>query len=206
MKKTIFFLIIAMGAMSVEANAQGKVAIKTNALHWATLTPNLGVEIGLGTGSVFARRSSLDLYTGYNPWKLKGTDGNNKKLAHIVAIPEYRYWLCERFNGHFFGLHLFYAGFNISGHKIPLLFDRSFKGFPADKLRNDGNMYGAGVSYGYQFILSRRLNLEFTLGVGYARMVYDVYDYERCGEKLGKRTHNYFGPTKIGISLVFVID
>lgn len=206
MKKILYLLLIVMGAAPVEVGAQGKVAIKTNALHWAILTPNLGVEVGLGRGSVFAHRSTLDLYAAYNPWRLKGTDRSNKKLAHVVAIPEYRYWLCERFNGHFFGFHLLYAAYNISEHKIPLLFDRSFEGIPADRLRYDGDMYGAGLSYGYQLILSRTLNLEFTLGVGYARMNYDVYDSRHCGQKLGKRTHNYFGPTKIGISLVFVID
>ena len=31
----------------------------------------------------------------------------------------FRYWLCERYNGHFFGLHSGYAFYNISGVRIP---------------------------------------------------------------------------------------
>ena len=38
-------------------------AIKTNALYWATSTPNLGFEVGL------AKKITLDVSGNYNPWK-----------------------------------------------------------------------------------------------------------------------------------------
>ena len=40
-----------------------KFAIKTNALYWATSTPNLGIEVGL------AKKLTLDISGNYNPWK-----------------------------------------------------------------------------------------------------------------------------------------
>ena len=139
-----------------------KFAIKTNALYWATSTPNLGFEVGL------AKKITLDVSGNYNPWKF----GNDCQIKHWLVQPELRYWLCERFNGSFFGLH---------------------------------GQYGAGISYGYQWIISKRWSMEATVGVGYARLKYDKYARGDGGEKLGHNTRNYFGPTKIGLSFIYVI-
>ena len=71
--------------------------------------------------------------------------------------------------------------------------------------RYDGSLYGAGISYGYQWIISKRWSMEATVGVGYARLKYDKYARGDGGEKLGHNTRNYFGPTKIGLSFIYVI-
>lgn len=71
--------------------------------------------------------------------------------------------------------------------------------------RYDGNLYGAGISYGYQWIISKRWSMEATIGVGYARLEYDKYARGDGGEKLGHNTSNYFGPTKVGLSFIYVI-
>ena len=106
-------------------------AIKTNALYWATTTPNLGIEIGLSD------KFTLDLSGNYNPW----TFSDSRKLKHWLVQPELRYWTCERFNGHFFGLHAHYAEYNVGGIKMlglkdPLsrqpLWCRSFIRLPLD--------------------------------------------------------------------------
>ena len=89
-----------------------KVAVKTNVLYWATTTPNLGFEFGLG------KKTSLELFGGYNPWNLD--KGENKKMKHYLIQPEFRYWLCERFQGHFFGLHAGFSEYNVSGVRLPL--------------------------------------------------------------------------------------
>ena len=54
-------------------------------------TSNLGVEVGL------AKKWSLDLSGNYNGWKL----GDEARMKHWLVQPEARYWLCEKFNGHF---------------------------------------------------------------------------------------------------------
>ncbi len=168
-------------------------ALKTNLL-WggATFTPNLGFEVGLG------RKTSLELMAGYNPWNLKGSDADNEKLVHTVVKPEFRYWLCERLGGHFFGLHALYANYNVSGHDLPLLgFEKPY--------RYEGTAWGGGVSYGYHWVLNRHWGLEFNVGVGVAYMKYDQYDCEKCGRIVDNRTKWYYGPTNAGIKLVYTI-
>ncbi len=163
-------------------------------MYWATVTPNLGAEMALSP------KSTVSLQGGYNPWKTNGTETDNKKLAHWVIRPEYRYWLCERFLGHYVGGHAFYGQYNISGHKIPLLLESG-----SEDYRYKGNIYGVGISYGYHWALTKHLNIEFTLGVGYGRMQYDKFMCVRCSEKLEKDSRNYFGPTNAGLSLVYII-
>ncbi|MEG2371127.1 MAG: DUF3575 domain-containing protein, partial [Alistipes sp.] len=113
MKKLLIITILSLAAVSYAA-AQGTVAVKTNLLYGAgAFTPNLGVEIGLG------KRTTLDLSGGYNWFNLDGKRNNNKKLVHFMVQPEFRYYLCEKFNGHFFGVHALYSQYNIGGHNLP---------------------------------------------------------------------------------------
>lgn len=159
--------------------------VKSNVLYDATATINLGLEIGL------AQRVTLDVSGNYNGWDL-----GNRRWKHWLVQPEVRYWLCERFNGHFFGLHLHYAEYNVGGlHWGQRWRENRYQGF----------LYGAGLSYGYQWILGRRWNLEATVGVGYARMHDNKYPLAECGTSLRSRDRNYFGPTKLGLTLIFII-
>ncbi len=162
-----------------------RIALKTNLLYDATTTINLGAEFLLG------RKLTLDVPLSYNPW----TFSDNKKIKHFLVQPELRYWTCEPFNHSFFGVHLHYAYFNMGG----------FKQLGMENFRYQGNLYGAGISYGYHWILAPRWSLEGTIGVGYARLIYDKYECETCGDFVGSETKDYFGPTKAGVSLVFMI-
>ena len=101
--KTIKFLLLAALMLTYTISTYGqdkshympKFAIKTNALYWATTTANLGFEVGL------SKKLTLDVSGNYNPWKFS----DHKQIKHWLVQPELRYWLCERFYGHFFGLH-----------------------------------------------------------------------------------------------------
>ena len=110
MKKLIFGVFLAVCWCTGTVKAQD-IAVKTNLLYWSSTTPNLSLEFGLG------KRTTLDLTGAYNPWTLN--KDKNKKIKHWMVMPEFRYWLCERYNGHFFGLHSGYAFYNISGVRIP---------------------------------------------------------------------------------------
>lgn len=196
MKRVLILIMLCVGTVA-HAWAQEEVGIKTNLLYGGYgLTPNLGVEIGLG------RRTTLDLSAGYNWFNHSGNRNNNKKRIHWLIQPEFRYFLCEKFNGHFFGVHALFSQYNIGGLNRPMLFGKGSKEF-----RHDGWAGGAGVSYGYQLMLMRNLNLEFNIGVGYARLKYDKYNCPKCGTKVEDgKTRNYFGPTKAGISLIWIIN
>lgn len=194
MQRKTFFILLILISIVPYLRAQ-YISIKANLLYGAyTYTPNLSLEVGLG------RRSTLDLSGGYNPWNLNGTAENNKKLVHWLGEIEYRYWLCQRFTGHFFGIHALGTQYNIAKQELPLLFEKGSKEY-----RYEGYGYGGGISYGYNFFLGIRWSLEANIGIGYARLHYDKYKCYKCGEKVGTENRNYFGPTKAGISLIYYI-
>ena len=167
------------------------LAVKSNLLYDLTTTINLGVEIGL------AHRWTVDIPFNYNPWRLDG----HTRLRHWGIQPEIRYWFCNRFDGWFVGLHGHYVKFNVGG--LP---DWSFISENMQKNRYQGYLYGAGGSVGHSWILKNRWSLEATVGIGYARMVFDKYPCAECGTSMGRRTKDYFGPTKVGLSLVYMIN
>ncbi|GAB6122672.1 DUF3575 domain-containing protein [Dysgonomonas termitidis] len=161
------------------------LGLKSNLIYDLTTTVNLGAEVRM------SEYLTLDISLNYNPW----TFSNNRKFKHFMIQPELRYWINEPFNGHFWGGHLLYSHFNVGN--LPF-------GDFAD-YRYQGDAYGFGVSYGYQWILSPRWSIEASLGIGYIHMDYTRYECEVCGRELGKGSHNYFGPTKAGISLIYIL-
>lgn len=180
--------------VSLDASGQ-KAAVKTNLLYdIAAYTANLGVEIGL------APRWTLDVSANYNGWTLS----DNRRWKHWVVQPEARYWLCDRFAGHFFGLHAHGGQFNIGGLKNGI----SFLGSDFSKLENrryQGWLAGAGIAYGYSWILGKHWNLEAEIGLGYIYTRYDTYPCADCGRKIAEDgSHHYVGPTKAAINLVYM--
>lgn len=195
MSVVTFLLLLSFSLLSPMHVKAQSVAIKTNLLYGGVAyAPNLSVEIGL------SNRSTLEIGGGYNWFNRKGSQVNNKKLVHYLGQIEYRYWLCSKFNGHFFGAHALGTQFNISGHELPMLFGKGSKNY-----RHQGWGAGLGISYGYSFYLGKRWSLEAEIGVGYARLHYDKYDCVKCGNKISTENRNYFGPTKAGISFIYII-
>lgn len=183
-KKATYALLLLTFFLPTVSSAQD-VAVKSNLLYDATTTLNVGLEIGLSP------KWTLELPVNYNPWSF----AKNRKLKHWGVQPEARYWFCERFMGHFIGIHGTVAGYNVGGLKI----------FGLDEHRYEGYLYGGGISYGYQWILSKRWSIEATVGVGYLHLDHAKYPCGECGEKIDDYTKNWFGPTKAGISLIYII-
>lgn len=179
----------------------GQLAVKTNLLYDATTTPNIGVEIGIGG------KSTLNLVYGLNAWKFN-TDTYGKRFAkHWVIIPEYRWWLCSRFTGHFLGAHLMVGQMNAANISLPLpgVFFSGVNLVKSVKTgRYQGEFAGAGLTYGYQWPLSRYWNLEAEIGVGYNWIHYSHYPCGECGEKISSGDTNYAGITKLGVSIIYV--
>jgi len=168
-----------------------RFAVKANLLYGAVaLTPNLALEFGL------TPKTTLEISGSYNAFNRdKESLNDTKQLLHRMIRAEYRWWLCERFNGHFFGAHAFYAQYNISGHNIPLLFEKEY--------RYDGSAIGAGVSYGYNLPLGKRWGLEFNIGIGAAYLDYDRFSCAVCDRDPEAKDKFYFGPTRAGVTLTF---
>lgn len=187
----ILFVSLFLSVITVTVVHGQKTAVKNNLIYDATATPNLALEIALG------KKTTLELGAGYNPF----TFSENKKAKHWLVQPELRLWTCEAFNGHFFGIHVHAAQFNVGGWDIPVGRLEIFK-----DNRYQGYLYGGGISYGYQWLLSPRWNLEFNLGGGYARVHYEKYPCVTCGTKTDEGDYNYWGVTKTAISLIYIIN
>lgn len=165
-----------------------KVTLKTNLLYDATTTANLGTEIALG------KKITLDISANYNGWKWD----EGRQWKHWMVQPELRFWMCEKFNGHFFGFHGHYAKYTVGN--IPWTHNMR-------EYRYKGDLWGAGISYGYSWVLGKRWNLEATIGAGYARLNHEkarMDDPYKTPIKNEKK--NYWGPTKLGLTLVFVLN
>ena len=170
------------------------VAVKTNVLSDALLNPNAAVEVGL------APKWTLDISGEFNVWNMS----HNRRWKHWVVQPEARYWFCDRFAGHFVGVHLLGGQYNVGG----LDFNFSFIGTDFSKLKDSryqGWFGGAGVAYGYDWVLGQHWNLEAEIGIGWTYTRYDRFRCAGCGKKIeSDKPHNYFGPTKAAINIVYL--
>ena len=195
MKKILFRMAMVFVGMMLATQLQAqKVAVKTNLLYDATATINAGIEFGL------APKWTLDLLGNFNGW----TMSHDRKWKHWMAQPEARYWFCDRFAGHFLGFHALGGQYNI-GH---LKNNIKFLGTDFSKLsdsRYQGWFIGAGIAYGYAWVLNKHWNLEGEIGVGYVYTEYDRFNCKGCGKKVEEdKNHHYFGPTKAAINLIYV--
>lgn len=192
MKLIILLVAIVIAGVTQPAVAQD-VAVKTNLLSDAFYNPNIGVEVGL------APKWSLDVSGQANFWDLS----HGRRWKHWAVQPEIRYWFCEAMGGHFLGAHLLGGQYNI-GH---IDADFKFLGTDFSKLKDhryQGWFGGIGVAYGYTWLLSKHWSLEAELGIGWTHTRYDLFECEGCGRRVGRGHHNYVGPTKAAINVVYV--
>ncbi|MFA6702641.1 MAG: DUF3575 domain-containing protein [Dysgonamonadaceae bacterium] len=188
--KRILLVSLFLSVISLNVLLGQKIAVKNNLFYDATATPNLALEIALG------KKTTLEMGAGYNPF----TFSDNKKVKHWLVQPELRLWTCEVFNGHFIGIHGHAAQYNVGGLDLPVGRLEAIK-----DNRYQGYLYGGGISYGYQWLLSPRWNFEFNLGGGYARIHYEKFPCTTCGTILDEGDYDYWGVTKAAISLIYII-
>ena len=189
----LLIVSICLVVASLTASAQN-VGVKTNLLYDIIATANLGIEFKV------APKWTVDISGNLNAW----TFSDNKKWKHWVLQPEARYWLCERFNGHFVGAHLVGGIYNMGNWNT----DFTFLGTDFGQLkehRYEGWLVGAGIAYGYHWMLGRHWSVEAEIGIGYVYTQADKYECPRCGEQLeNNKPHHYVGPTKAAVNLIYV--
>lgn len=189
--RKFIILVFTVIASTIACNAQ-KAALKTNLISDAVTTPNLGIEFRM------APKWTFDISGQVNAWNIAG-----RRWRHWMVQPEARVWICEAFQGSFFGLHAIGGQFNIGN--ISKAFD--FLGQHFSELKHhryQGWGAGAGIAYGYDWILAKHWNLEFEIGVGVIYTVYDKYPCAVCGTKEGDGHHWYYGPTKLSLAIEYV--
>lgn len=193
-------LAIVLPTLFFCQSASSQLAVKTNLLYDVTTTPNFGVEIGAGS------RNTLSLVYGLNPWSFN-SDSEERKMKHWALMSEYRWWLCTKFDGHFLGIHTMGGQFNAANMNIPfpgVFFDGDNIAKGLRDKRYEGWFVGAGVTYGYQWVLSKHWNFEAEVGIGYNYVKYKKFNCSDCGGKIGEGHTNYVGLTKLGLSFIYL--
>ena len=187
MKKILCIWVLTvtfLGAFPALADAQ-QWGLTANGLYWATATPNIGVEYA------FHSKMSIAGLVQYNPF----TYAKNRKMKHLAGQLEYRYWLSDVFMGHYLGVHATGGIFNFGNLPLGILKD----------YRLEGQLYGGGLTYGYQWIISNRVNIGVDIGLGYLYVDYDKFYCPTCGERVDHYRTNYLGPTKVGVSIIYLL-
>ena len=175
-RRVVFILLLFLMPLSIYSQ---KIAVKTNLLEWATISPNISAEF------VVCPTMSLDLTASFNKW----TPFANAKFDQLRIQPEIRYWFQRPMAQHFLGFTLLYIDYDMKNKGVC----------------HDGQAVGGGFTYGYDFVLSKRWNLELTAGVGTICRFERRYDE---GSAYPVSTNNKgwcLIPVKLGVTLSYVI-
>lgn len=103
--------------------------------------------------------------------------------------------MSDVFKGHYLGVHATGGIFNFGNLPLGILKD----------YRLEGQLYGGGLTYGYQWIISNRVNIGVDIGLGYLYVDYDKFYCPTCGERVDHYRTNYLGPTKVGVSIIYLL-
>ena len=178
------------------------LALKTNLLYDAVTWLNYGVEVPFA-GNKF----SVNLEHQF-PWWRGGDFKNEFCMRYLQVSGEFRWWFSPRYTpatkhkivrdrltGHFLGAYGMGGKWDFQNKR---------------KICYQGEFWSTGLTYGYSLPIARRLNLEFSASVGYASIPHRHYipseDYSQLFLDPSKSgTWNYWGITKLGISLVVPI-
>ena len=162
------------------------IAIKTNLVHDAFLTPDLGIEV------VLPANFSISLTGTYAWWS---NDSRHRYWRIRMGVAEARYWFggcadCRFLTGHHAGI---YAS----------LFDYDFE-FGGRGWQSPDASFGVGIAYGYSIKISRNLNLDFGLRAGYSAGTLIKYK-PQCGTYVctDRSYQRRFGLTGVAVSLVW---
>lgn len=172
------------------------VDVRTNLLYDALLLPNIGAEVYLG------RHFSAGANWMYGWW--------SRDLKHI-------YW--RAYGGELFGRWWFgnktnkkpLSGFHVGVYGQYYLYDfelggnGEMTGRPGCSLWKQG-LFGGGVEFGYSMPIKKRLNIDFSLGIGYSGGTYHRFrPIDNHYVWQGTYRRRYIGPNKLEIALVWLI-
>lgn len=157
------------------------MAVKTNVAYDAFAVLNAEFEMQVG------RRFTVSLPVVWSLWDWKQDLG----LRIVGVQPEARYWFSKPGRGSAVGVNVGLASFNFRHDDVRY---QNVSGRP---------LVSAALSYTYALPIDSRWSAEFSLAVGYANMRYDRFYNIDNGALINTRDRNYFGPTKIGISLSY---
>ena len=172
------------------------VALRTNMLYDALLMPNIGCEMYLGKSWSVAANWLYDWWkTDRRHWYWRAYGGD-------IAV---RKWLGKAaeekpLTGHHIGIYaqIFTYDFAWGGRGY-------MGGKPGGTIWNKMN-HAMGAEYGYSLPIARKLNIDFSLGMGYWGGIYHEYkprNHYYVWQATKER--HWIGPTKLEVSLVWLL-
>jgi len=172
------------------------IAVKTNMLYDAALVPNVGAEMYVG------RDFSVGFDWNHAWWSC----ADRHRYWRIYGGEIYgRWWFGEKarlkpLTGHHVGLYVQAFTYDIEFGGTGYM-----GGEPGDNMLGRMN-WGIGAEYGFSLPVHRRLNIDFSIGIGYFGGKY--YEYRPLdGHNVWQATRirRWFGPTRAEVSLVWLL-
>lgn len=172
------------------------MALKTNMLYDLLAVPQGSIEFYLGKNFSIVGNWMYgwwDNDPSHHYWRIYGGDIALRwwfgKAAHLKPL-----------TGHHVGIY---------GGVVTYDFEFGGKGYmgglPGHWLWSRCNRQ-FGVEYGYSLPIARRLNIDFTVGLGYLGGKYIEYEPKgRCYVWEATKNKHYFGPSKLEVSLTWLI-
>ena len=153
-------------------------SLRANLLHWATLTPDLGIEWRISPVVGIMVNGS------WTSWSWNNAD---RRYALWEVAPELRWYMGKERRGYLGAMYK--AGqfnYKLSG------------------TGRQGDLMGGGITGGYMWRLNEALSMDFSLGLGYLHVdceKYEVTDGVRV--RSGNETKHWIGPINAGVTLVW---
>ena len=175
-----------------EEMRQPRVALRTNLLYDATLSPNLGVDVRVDSAW------TVGLLAGVNAWDIDKE--KNKKWRHILFSLRARKYRDSLFHKGYFEGDFIYSHYNVGNTKIPF---GLYKG--AQDRRLQGDLFALGGKYGYSWIMARKWRIEAEAGIAVGYAWFKEYECPHCGTYLGDGDRIFLLP-QLGINVVYIIN
>ena len=172
-------------------------ALKTNALYDLLLVPNIGVEFS------FCKNWSAGANWMYGWWK---HDAKHWYWRVYGGDLYARRWFGKQakqkaLTGHHLGVYAQMLTYDFATG------DRGYMGGEPGGNLLDKASFATGIEYGYSLPVATRLNLDFSIGVGYMGGQYHEYiPMDDCYVWQTTKKRHWFGPTKAEVSLVWLLD
>ena len=175
-----------------EETKQPRMALRTNLLYDATLSPNLGVDVRVDSAW------TVGLLAGINAWDIDKE--KNKKWRHALFSIRARKYRDSLFHKGYYEADVIYSHYNVGNTKIP------FGLYSAVKDRRlQGDLIALGGKYGYSWILARHWRIEAEAGVAVGYAWFKEYDCDHCGTYYGKGDRIFLLP-QLGVNVVYIIN
>lgn len=172
------------------------MAAKSNMVYDLMLIPNAGLEFYLGKGF------SIEANYMHAWWKNDPSNWYWRTYGGDLGV---RYWFGRAakekpLTGHHIGAYWQVLTYDFELGQMGII-----GGQPGGRLIDEPN-WTVGLEYGYSLPVAERLNIDFQIGLGYHWGVfYEYVPIDNCYVWQATKKRNYIGPTKIGISLVWLI-